>query len=257
MRTDMDELVERITQAVLERLLQNEGPIAEAPGQRMPLSPQQLAAAIDHTVLKPEVPRADVVKLCREALQYGFAAVCINPVWVSLAAGMLRGSAVKTCTVVGFPLGAVPSDVKVYETRRALLEGAQEIDMVMNVGAAKGGEWALVERDMEEVVRVASEYQAVVKVILETCLLNRDEKLRACEIAARAGAHFVKTSTGFSTGGATVEDVRLMKETVGKGLRVKASGGIRSRTDALKMLDAGADRIGTSAGVTIVTGTVV
>lgn len=218
------------------------------------LSPAAIASYIDHTVLKPETTRAQIETLCQEALENRFAAVCVNPCWVRLASGILTGSTVKVATVVGFPLGATPMDVKAYETRRAIWDGAQEIDMVLNIGALKSGDLELVERDIRAVVEASVEGGAHVKVILETCLLTREEKVAACHACVSAGAHFVKTSTGFSSGGATVEDVALMRETVGVGLGVKASGGVRSYADAVAMIRAGANRIGTSSGVAIIQG---
>ncbi|MBP7294513.1 MAG: deoxyribose-phosphate aldolase [Acidobacteria bacterium] len=216
--------------------------------------PATLAGMIDHTILKPDAVRDDIVKLAREALQYGFAAVCVNACWVPLVAEILRGSAVKTCAVVGFPLGAMVTELKVAEARRAIADGAAEVDMVINVGALKGGEMDFVESDIRAVVQAAREQGAIVKVILETCLLSRDEKVTACLLSKKAGAHFVKTSTGFASGGATVADVRLMRETVGDALQVKASGGIRNYSTAVEMIQAGATRIGTSSGVAIVSG---
>jgi deoxyribose-phosphate aldolase len=212
-----------------------------------------LASLIDHTLLKPDATRDEVERLCREAAQFCFASVCVNPVWVPLAAEILRGSGVPVCTVIGFPSGAHAPDVKAYETRRAVEQGAQEVDMVINVGALKSRDYALVERDIRGVVE-ASGRDTVVKVILETSLLTRDEKVMGATLAKAAGADFVKTSTGFAGGGATVEDVRLLRETVGPELGVKASGGIRSKEDAEAMVAAGANRIGASAGVKIVRG---
>lgn len=251
---DMNQMVDRITEEVL-RELNRRGQFAPPPDVAAEeIVPSALAPMIDHTILKPDARREDVSQLCREALQHGFAAVCVNPFWVRQVAGILKGSAVKTCSVVGFPLGATPTDVKAYETRRAIFDGAQEIDMVINIGALKSGDFSLVEQDILEVVRVAAEQGAVVKVILETCLLSQEEKIAACQLARRALADFVKTSTGFSSGGATIDDVRLMKEIVGDCLKVKASGGIRSLADARAMIKAGANRIGTSSGVKIVGG---
>lgn len=208
-----------------------------------------LAKTIDHTLLKAVGTEAQVRELCAEARKFGFASVCVNPVWVPLCARELAGSEVLVCTVIGFPLGANRSETKAAETRQAVAEGADEVDMVIHLGAAKAGDWKAVEEDIRAVVKAAG--TARVKVIIETCYLTDDEKVKACEASLRAGAHFVKTSTGFGTGGATVEDVRLMKRTVGDRLQVKASGGIRTCEDALKMLEAGADRIGASSGVAI------
>jgi len=213
----------------------------------------ELAAIIDHTILKPETKKDDVMKVCEEAKKYNFASVCINPTWVRLVANELKNSTVKVCTVIGFPLGASTSDVKAYETKKAIEEGANEIDMVINIGAIKSGDWNYVENDIKAVVKEAKG-KAIVKVILETCLLTNEEKIKACEICVKAGADFVKTSTGFSTAGATVEDIQLMRKAVGEKLGVKASGGVRDRKTALDMVNAGASRIGTSSSVKIVTG---
>uniref|UniRef100_A0A832I3I2 Deoxyribose-phosphate aldolase n=1 Tax=Eiseniibacteriota bacterium TaxID=2212470 RepID=A0A832I3I2_UNCEI len=212
-----------------------------------------LASLIDHTLLKPEATRDQIEQLCREAAQYCFASVCVNPVWVPLAAELLRGTGVRVCTVIGFPSGAHAPDVKAYETRRAVEQGAQEVDMVINIGALKSRDYALVEQDIRGVVQAAGR-STVVKVILETSLLSRDEKIMGATLAKAAGADFVKTSTGFAGGGATVEDVRLLRETVGPDVGVKASGGIRSKEDAEAMVAAGANRIGASAGIKIVRG---
>ena len=212
-----------------------------------------LASVIDHTLLKPDATREEVDQLCREAAQFCFASVCVNPNWVALCREILRDSGVKVCTVIGFPLGAHLPDVKSYEARRAVEQGAEEVDMVLNVGALKSRDYALVEQDIHGVVQ-ASGRGTVVKVILETSLLTRDEKVMGCTLAKAAGADFVKTSTGFGGGGATVEDVQLMRETVGPEMGVKASGGVRTRDDVEKMVAAGASRIGASAGVKIVRG---
>lgn len=212
-----------------------------------------LASLIDHTLLKPDATREEVEQLCREAGQFCFASVCVNPNWVALCRELLRDSGVKVCTVIGFPLGAHLPDTKAYEARRAIEQGAEEVDMVINIGALKSRDYALVEQDIHGVV-AASTGRAVVKVILETSLLSRDEKVMGCTLAKAAGADFVKTSTGFGGGGATVEDVTLMRETVGPEMGVKASGGVRTREDAEKMVAAGATRLGASAGVKIVRG---
>jgi deoxyribose-phosphate aldolase len=209
-----------------------------------------LAKTIDHTLLKAIGTHAQVKELCTEARKYGFASVCVNPCWVPLCAKELAGSDVMVCTVIGFPLGANASAIKAAEARLAVEQGAHEVDMVINIGAAKAGDWKLVEDDIREVVKSAG--KATVKVIIETCYLTDAEKTKACEAAMAAGAHFVKTSTGFGTGGATPEDVKLMKKAVGDKLKVKASGGVRSYHDAILMLDAGADRIGASSGVAII-----
>lgn len=212
-----------------------------------------LASLIDHTLLKPDAPRSEVEQLCREAAQFCFASVCVNPNWVALCREMLRGSGVKVCTVIGFPLGAHLPDVKSYEARRAVEQGAEEVDMVINIGALKSKDYALVEQDIHGVVQAAGK-GVVVKVILETTLLTHDEKIMGCSLSKAAGADYVKTSTGFAGGGATVEDVQLMRETVGPEMGVKASGGVRTRDDAEKMVAAGATRLGASAGVKIIRG---
>ncbi len=212
----------------------------------------ELNKYIDHTLLKPEATRDDIIKLCEEAKQYKFKAVCINPSYVSLCKEHLLNSDVKIATVIGFPLGANTIETKVYETENALVNGAEEIDMVINIGKLKSKDFDYVYNEIREVVNKANERKAIVKVIIETCLLTDDEKIKACELAKKANAKFVKTSTGFSTGGATVEDVRLMKKVVGDDLEVKASGGIRDLETFRKMIEAGATRIGTSSGVKII-----
>lgn len=216
------------------------------------MNPKSLALYIDHTVLKPDTPISTVKKICDEALQYQFASVCVNPCFTAYVAEKLKGSNVLTCCVIGFPFGAQTPEAKAFEARDAAANGAEEIDMVINVGAIKSGDWDLVKRDVDGVVKAAG--KAAVKVILETCLLNDEEKVKACQICKEVGAAFVKTSTGFSTGGATVEDIRLMRETVGPDMGVKASGGIRTYQDAVAMLEAGASRIGASAGISIISG---
>jgi len=210
-----------------------------------------LAALIDHTLLKPEATAAEIRKLCAEARQYGFASVCVNPYWTTLAATELRASNVSVCAVVGFPLGASATKIKVAETVTAIAEGAGEIDMVLNIGELRGGNHAAVERDIRAIVAAAATRGVIVKVILETALISDEQKITACRIAKEAGAHFVKTSTGFGPGGATVEDVALMRRTVGPDMGVKASGGIRTLEDCKQMIVAGASRIGASAGVKI------
>jgi deoxyribose-phosphate aldolase len=212
-----------------------------------------LAPLIDHTLLKPDASRPDIERLCEEARAYGFAAVCVNPVWVRLAARLLARTAVRVASVVAFPLGAQTPAGKAREARALRAEGAHELDMVLNLGALKDGDDAGVVREIEGVVRAAGP-GAVVKVILETCYLTRAEKIRACRLARSAGARFVKTSTGFGPGGATVEDVRLLRRSVGPRVGVKAAGGIRDLRTARAMVRAGASRIGTSAGVAVVTG---
>ncbi|MEH7462448.1 deoxyribose-phosphate aldolase [Bacillus thuringiensis] len=210
-----------------------------------------IAKLIDHTVLKPDTKKEDVIKVLEEAKKYNFASVCINPTWVKLAAEELAGHDVDVCTVIGFPLGANTTETKVFETKDVIAKGATEVDMVINVGALKDGDNEFVEKDIYEVVQ-AAKGKALVKVIIETCLLTDEEKVRACQLAVKAGADFVKTSTGFSTGGATAEDIALMRKTVGENVGVKASGGVRTREDAEKMVKAGASRIGASASVAIV-----
>ena len=216
--------------------------------------PLDLAKYIDHTLLKPDATQDEIDRLCDEAIEYGFASVCINPTWVKRSAEKLRGSDVKTCTVIGFPLGATTADVKALEARRALRDGAREVDMVINVGALKSGQNDVVRKDIEKVVDAAHEGGAIAKVILETALLTDEEKVIASALAKQAKADFVKTSTGFGGGGATVYDVALMRETVGPDMGVKASGGVRTLEDVEDMIAAGATRIGASAGVQIVGG---
>ena len=209
---------------------------------------------IDHTVLKADTPKATVQKIIDEAIQYDFMSVCLNPTWVSFAAEKLAATDVKVCTVIGFPLGANTSAVKAFEAAEAVKNGADEVDMVINIGAAKDGDWDLVESDIQAVVDASGD--VLTKVIIETSLLTDEEKVKACQAAVRAGADFVKTSTGFSTAGATVADIALMRQTVGPDLGVKASGGVRSMADAEAMIAAGATRLGTSNGVEIMKGNV-
>lgn len=210
-----------------------------------------IASYIDHTILKPDATREQVIKICEEAKEYKFASVCVNSYRTGLVKENLEGTDVKVCTVVGFPLGAVPKEVKVFETDLAIKHGAQEIDMVINIGALKDKDYDYVYEDIKSVVD-ACDKKAIVKVIIETCLLSDDEKVKACELSVKAGAEFVKTSTGFSKGGATVEDVSLMKETVAGKAKVKASGGVRDYAKAKAVIEAGADRVGASAGIAIV-----
>jgi len=212
---------------------------------------KHLAKYIDHTLLKPESTNGEIITLCNEAKQYEFAAVCINPHWVKVASELLRNSGVKVATVIGFPLGATTTFAKVAETRDAIANGATEVDMVINIGALKSADEKTVFQDTQQVVQAASD-KALVKVIIETGLLTENEKQLACELAKEAGADFVKTSTGFGPGGATTADIKLMREVVGEGMGIKASGGIRDATTAQAMVDAGATRIGASAGVTII-----
>ncbi len=276
MNAEIESLVERITDQVIARL-NAEGnnfwgqddcaPCSphhiacalRAGASRIGLAPGQSAGAaadvagyIDHTLLKPDATRAEIEKLCEEARAYNFASVCINPVWVKECAFALYGSPVKACTVVGFPLGATLADVKAYETRRAIFDGATEIDMVINIGALKSGDNDTVKRDISAVVEAAHDACAIVKVIIETALLTDEEKIRACLLAKDASADFVKTSTGFAKGGATVSDIELMRRTVGAEIGVKAAGGVKDLAAAREMIAAGATRIGASAGIKIV-----
>lgn len=216
------------------------------------MTTSQLAKMIDHTLLRADATRNEITKLIEEAKQYQFASVCVNPGWVSYASEQLQGTGVDICTVIGFPLGASTSEVKAFETKDAIAKGATEVDMVINVSALKDGNDDVVEQDIRAVVEAAA--GTLVKVIIETCLLTDEEKVRACQAAVRAGADFVKTSTGFSTGGATPEDIALMRRTVGPDVGVKASGGVRSLEDMQKMIEAGATRIGASSGVKIMQG---
>ena len=279
--SNRDQLVEQITQQVLQALGAGASVDGRCPGcvgdcaascgdkSRQVLAagacrlsyggdaaevPKDLAAFIDHTVLKPDTTADKIDQLCAEAKSHRFAAVCVNPTWVKRAAGNLRGSDVKVASVVGFPLGASTPEVKAMEARRALRDGAREIDMVINIGALKSGDYELVERDIAKVSDACREVGALNKVILETALLSDEEKVIACRLAQSGRAHYVKTSTGFSSGGATAFDVALMRETVGAKMGVKASGGIKNSDDAQQMIAAGATRIGASAGVQMVTG---
>lgn len=241
------ETVKQIVDAGAER-------IAAGIGVGETLPDKNIASYIDHTLLKPDATPAEVIRLCEEARKFIFASVCINPGYVALAAEILRGSRVKVCTVVGFPLGSTTTEVKRFETEQAIANGATEIDMVINVGRLKQGEYGYVFNDIQQVVLACTNKRILTKVILETSLLSDEEKVKACLICKDAGANFVKTSTGFSKGGATVGDVALMRMVVGSTLGVKASGGIRTREDADAMIASGADRIGASASVKIVSG---
>jgi len=234
--------VERIVDAGAERIGIVLGSTATA---------HDWAALIDHTLLKPEASDSDIRKLCKEAAEFGFASVCVNPAWVKRAADYLAGTGVPVCTVIGFPLGATLPDVKAYEARRAIFDGAREVDMVINIGALKSGDDCSVEDDIRAVADAAHENHILCKVIIETALLTDEEKIRACLAAKNAGADFVKTSTGFAKGGATAHDVSLMRRTVGSALGVKASGGVKGIDDARAMFEAGATRIGASVGVKI------
>jgi deoxyribose-phosphate aldolase len=244
--SDMEKIAKRV-----QELLAAQGSPAILPAApaKPPLNIPQL---IDHTILRPDTTKADIEQLCREARQYKFYSVCVNPTWVSLARQLLESSGVKVCCVVGFPLGAQPPETKAMEARAAIRQGAKEIDMVINVGALKSGDDELVLRDIRSVVEACRDGSARCKVILETALLTNEEKARACELAVKAHADFVKTSTGFGPGGATAEDVALMSRIVrDKGLGVKASGGVRTLSDLVRMVQAGATRIGTSSGINI------
>ena len=234
--------VGRVVHAGATRITSSLGGIPEDP---------RVARMIDHTLLKPDATADQIAQLCYEARKYEFASVCVNPTHVKLCADLLRGSPVKVCTVIGFPLGASSTDVKVFETETALRDGATEIDMVINVGALKAKDYDLVAKDINGVVRMARSAGALVKVIIETALLTDEEKEAACLLSKQAGADFVKTSTGFSGGGATVDDIALMRRVVGPEMGIKASGGVKTYDDAMKMVAAGATRIGASAGVKI------
>jgi deoxyribose-phosphate aldolase len=223
-------------------------------GTAQPAEPANIASFIDHTLLKPEASEADVLKVCAEAAEYRFKSVCVNPIWVKTVTTALKGSGVLACSVVGFPLGATPTDVKSFEARGAVLDGADEVDMVINIAAARAGDKGALVEDIAAVAETVHAGGAILKVIIETALLTDEQKVLACQAAVAAGADFVKTSTGFNGGGATVEDVALMRRTVGPDLGVKASGGVRSLADAQAMIAAGATRIGASSGIAIVKG---
>lgn len=262
-----DRLVEQITELVLSRLGDDDNcstfcdadvqRIVDAGASRIGVvlgetaTSRDWASLIDHTLLKPEASESDIRRLCKEAAEFGFASVCVNPAWVKKAAGFLQGTDVPVCTVIGFPLGATLPDVKAFEARRCIFNGAREVDMVINIGALKSGDDCAVEDDIRAVAAAAHENGVLLKVIIETALLTDDEKVRACLASKNAGADFVKTSTGFAKGGATVHDVALMRRTVGSALGVKASGGVKGIDDARAMFEAGATRIGASVGVKI------
>ncbi len=274
MSWDIERLTDAITDAVMLRLGEAPGalcrchqlaegrcpeamrPLVERGAARFGLeasaSHATLASLIDHTLLKPEATEEQIRKLCSEAAEFRFATVCIQPTWVRLAKHLLSGTGVGVCTVAGFPLGANTPDVKAYEARRAVFDGASEVDMVINIGALKSRDYRTVEDEVRGVVRACHEGGALTKVIIETAFLTREEKIKASTLAAAAGAEFVKTSTGFGPGGATVEDVALMREVVGEKVGVKAAGGVRDRATAEEMVKAGANRIGASAGIRIV-----
>jgi len=254
---EIEKLIERITEEIYRKIKEEMGDTCKTTAQCTDgctcntHDNSHVASMIDHTLLKQDATEEQIKKVCREAREYKFASVCVNPSYVPLVAEMLRGSTVKTCCVIGFPLGATTTKTKVFETKEVIENGAQEIDMVINVGAAKSGNWDYIRNDIESVV-IAANKRAIVKVIMETCLLNDEEKIKACEISKLAGADFVKTSTGFSTGGATVEDIKLMRQTVGQEMGVKASGGVKDFDTAQAMIKAGATRLGTSSGAAIV-----
>ncbi|KAJ53374.1 deoxyribose-phosphate aldolase [Clostridium tetanomorphum] len=214
------------------------------------MNKNELAAMIDHTLLKPEADLSSIKRICEEALKYNFASVCINPCNVKVASDILNGSKVKVCTVIGFPLGATTTAVKVFEAEEAVKNGAEEVDMVINIGRLKDKDYEYVKNDIKSVVQTVKG-KALIKVIIETCLLSNEEKVIICKIAKEAGADYVKTSTGFSTGGATISDIKLMRDTVGNDMGVKASGGVRTYEDSLSMIEAGATRIGASASIQI------
>lgn len=250
--TDMDRLVDRIVDEIYQRLMSEGGSLKNG-AFRGAAEGNGMAGMIDHTLLKQDGSDEQVIKLCKEAGEYHFCSVCVNPANVSLAYDQLRGSGVKVCTVIGFPLGATTTKTKCFEANEAIENGATEVDMVINVGKVKSGDWGFVKRDIEDVVTCVRG-RALVKVIIETCLLTDEEKVRVCTICKEAGADFVKTSTGFSTGGATAADVALMRKTVGPDMGVKASGGIKSAQTAKEMTAAGANRLGTSSGIAIIQG---
>jgi deoxyribose-phosphate aldolase len=265
---DRTELIEVVTRQVLATLagehadqgLENAQPLVDSGAERLGYCgngadvPKPLASYIDHTLLRPDASPADIDELCDEAAEYGFAAVCINPTWVARAKRRLRGAGVMVASVVGFPLGANTPEIKAMEARRALRDGAREIDMVINIGALKGGENDLVRKDIAGVSDACREVGAINKVIIEAALLSDEEKVVACRLAQQGRAHYVKTSTGFGPGGATVFDVALMREVVGEKMGVKAAGGIHTAAEVREMITAGATRIGASAGVRIVSG---
>lgn len=249
---DMNRLIDEIAKEVVRQTMGQSGSIS---GEG--LVHPEMAKYFDHTVLHANTKTEKVIKFCEEAAKYHFAAVCINPTHVALAHEKLKGTGVKVATVIGFPLGANTPEVKAFEVRDAIAHGVDEVDMVINIGAVKDGNWTLVKDDIDAVIKAArsSSRYIGVKVIIETCLLTKDEKIRVCEICRDLGADFVKTSTGFSTGGATVEDVKLMKQVVGPNVQVKASTGIKTYDDVRRLVEAGATRMGSSAGVKVVTGT--
>lgn len=245
---DLNEIIKQITEEVCAKITGDSG--AAASGE---YSAASLAKYVDHTLLKPDASEDQVRKVCDEAKKYHFASVCVNPSYIKFVAQQLEGSGVAPCVVIGFPLGATTPELKANEASGVIAMGAKEVDMVVNIGAIKSGDWNLVKRDIEAVV-VAAKGRALVKVIIETCLLTDEEKVKVCTISKTVGADYVKTSTGFSKGGATVEDVRLMRQTVGPNMGVKASGGVRDYESAVAMIKAGATRLGTSSGAKIAAG---
>lgn len=248
---DIEKTIAGKTEEINDRVSSDGGCMAQV----YKIPPADLTRYIDHTLLKADASERQIVKLCAEARENRFASVCVNPGYVPLVSKELAGSGVRTCCVIGFPLGATTTESKVQETADSIKKGAEEVDMVINVGQVKSENWAYVKKDIEDVV-AAARGRALVKVIIETCLLTDEEKVKVCTIAKMAGADFVKTSTGFSTGGAAVEDIRLMRRTVGPDMGVKASGGVRDYQTAVAMIEAGATRIGTSNGTSIVAGKV-
>jgi deoxyribose-phosphate aldolase len=251
---EIDKLIEKIAEEVYQKVASQINNVPAGFNTRSNSSMNSnnnIGVMIDHTILKAEATLEQVEKLCKEAIEYRFASVCVNSCFAAKVSEMLRGSGVKTCCVVGFPLGAMSIKAKAEETKEVIENGATEVDMVINVGALKSGDWDYVKRDIEAVVN-AAKGKALVKVIIEACLLTEEEKVKVCTISKMAGADFVKTSTGFSTGGATVEDIKLMRLVVGPDMGVKASGGIKDYKTAMAMINAGASRIGTSSGISIV-----
>ena len=245
---ELERIIDKITNEVYQRLNKEENLNSPKPGNSSGINKM-----IDHTLLRADATGEEIKTLCKEAKENHFMSVCVNPSYVSLSYDCLRGSDVKVCTVIGFPLGATTTKTKVFETRQAIENGATEVDMVVNVGAIKSGDWNLVKNDIEDVY-IASKGKALLKVIIETCLLSDEEKVKVCAICKAIGVGFVKTSTGFSTGGATAQDVALMRKVVGQEVGVKASGGIKDATVAKAMIEAGANRLGTSSGIAIVSG---
>jgi deoxyribose-phosphate aldolase len=245
---DIDAIVKQVTEEVCSRLSERD---KSADYGKYP--PSSMGKYIDHTILRANAREEDVKRFCDEAKKYNFASVCVNSGYIKFVAKNLEGSGVKACSVIGFPLGQTVPEVKAFEAVKAIEDGAQEVDMVINIGAIKNNDWKLVARDIEGVV-AAAKGRAIVKVILETCLLTDEEKVKACAVSKLKGADFVKTSSGFSSGGATLDDIKLMRQTVGPDLGVKASTGVKTYTDAVNFIEAGATRLGTSSGIDICTG---